>query len=42
MAVFVAEKIDFLYICTKFVSESLIFNQMWKALMPNKRAPGPT
>ena len=42
MVAFVAEKVDFLYIGMKFVPESLIFNQMWKALRPTKRAPGPT
>ncbi len=42
MVAFVADKVDFLYICMKFLSESIIFSKIWKALRSTKRAQGPT
>ncbi len=42
MVAFVADKVDFLYKCMKFVSECLSFKEIWKDLRPTKRAPGPT
>jgi hypothetical protein len=41
MVAFEADKVDFLYICMKFVSESLIFNNMWKACGTPKELKGP-
>jgi hypothetical protein len=37
MAAIVADKVDFLYIWMKVVSESIIINKMWKKFRPTER-----
>ncbi len=38
MVAFLADKVDFLYTWMKVVSESIIFNDMWKALRPTQKS----